>query len=290
MRRSVNSLETNPNSGRKLFFGLFIFPLLITVGMAVLLCGAVLLTTERETPETLIAAIKSGSPGKRWQKAFELSNELNRSKNSLRSQSLLSEMAYILRDGDHYDTKTRSYMAVALAHFRGDKGAVDALRTALRDTNDEIKLYALWSLGQLGARSASAEIIPFLNSEDSNLKEMSAYVLGALGDTSAVPGLLALLREPSANIRWNAALSLARLGDGSGASVLMEMLDRRALAQLGISGQQAEEMMINATKGLALIRNEESIRILKGLAQDDESLKVRQAAMNALQYRETQEA
>ena len=81
-----------PVSGRKLFFGLFVFPLLIAVGMAVLLCSVVLLTNEKETPESLILAIKSGSPGRRWQKAFELSNELNKKTNSVGRDSLLKEM------------------------------------------------------------------------------------------------------------------------------------------------------------------------------------------------------
>ena len=110
-------METAPNSGRKLFFGLFIFPLLIAVGMAVLLCGVVLLTSEQETPETLVAAIKSGAPGKRWQKAFELSNEINRSKDDLRSQALRNELVHILGDSERYDAKTRSYMALAIAPF-----------------------------------------------------------------------------------------------------------------------------------------------------------------------------
>ena len=71
------SLTPKPASGRKLFYGLFIFPLIIAVGMAVLLCTVVLLTKEAETPESLITAIKTGAPSKRWQKAFELSNEIN---------------------------------------------------------------------------------------------------------------------------------------------------------------------------------------------------------------------
>ena len=57
------------NPRRKLFFGLFIFPLLIVVGMATLLCSVVLMTHEKETPESLLASIKTGAAGKRWQKA-----------------------------------------------------------------------------------------------------------------------------------------------------------------------------------------------------------------------------
>ena len=81
--------DLKPNQGRKLFFGLFVFPLLIAVGMAMLLCSVILLTHEQETPESLIAAIKSGSPSKRWQKAYELSNELNQKKENFRKNKLI---------------------------------------------------------------------------------------------------------------------------------------------------------------------------------------------------------
>ncbi|MBI2094587.1 MAG: HEAT repeat domain-containing protein [Candidatus Omnitrophica bacterium] len=281
-------METNPNEGRKLFFGLFIFPLLIAVGMATLLCGAVLLTSERETPERLVAAIKSGAPGKRWQKAFELSNELNRSTDDLRDQALRNELVYLLRDSGRYDAKTRSYMALALAHFK-DEGAVRALREALTDPDHEVRLYALWSLGKLGAADAVPEIVSFLGSEDAALRAMGAYVLGAIGDKSAAPHLLPLLKEASADVRWNAALSLARLGDASGAPALLEMLDRRALqSRFGMPAKRVEETMIGATKGLALIKSEDSKKALQALAERDENLKVRQAAMNAIRVQETQ--
>src|SRR3989339_1538249 len=100
-----------PDPKRKLFFGLFIFPLLIAVGMALLLCTVVFLTNEEETPETLITAIKTGAPSKRWQKAFELSNELNREGGLLRSAGIMNEVIHILNDKEHYDAQTRAYMA-----------------------------------------------------------------------------------------------------------------------------------------------------------------------------------
>jgi hypothetical protein len=82
--------QTPQPQGRKLFYGLFLFPLLIAAGMAILLCTVVFLTHEEQNPETLITAIKTGSPSKRWQKAFELSNELNRSAENLRQTGLIN--------------------------------------------------------------------------------------------------------------------------------------------------------------------------------------------------------
>src|SRR3989338_2199043 len=137
--------EVKPPGSRKLFFGLFIFPLLIAVGMAVLLCSVVLLTKEEESPESLITAIKTGSQSKRWQKAFELSNELNRPGMSIRNEGVMKEIIFILQDSAGYDAKTRCYMAMALGHFRQAE-AVTALKKALGDPDKTVVIYSLWSL------------------------------------------------------------------------------------------------------------------------------------------------
>jgi len=276
--------EPKKNPTRKLFFGLFIFPLLIAVGMAVLLCSVVLLTSEEETPESLITAIKTGSKSKRWQKAFELSNELYRSKGGLRDEGIMKEIIHILRDTDRYDQKTRAYMASALSHFNQPL-AIAALRDALQETDRDVRLYALWSLGMLQAKEILPDLFDLLQGPDDALKKMAAYVLGVLGDERAIPYLKPLLKERIPDIRWNAALSLARLGDDSSKGVLMEMLDRETIAsQPEISSSGIDHIMINATKGLALLGGPRSKGALEDLSKHDESLKVRQAAIEALRY------
>ena len=114
---------------------------------------------------------------------------------------------------------------------------------------------------------------------------MAAYVLGVLGDERAIPYLKPLLKETIPDIRWNAALSLARLGDDSSKGVLMEMLDRETItSQPEISSSGIDHIMINATKGLALLGGPKSKGALEDLSKHDESLKVRQAAIEALRY------
>jgi HEAT repeat protein len=275
--------ETVPNSGRKLFFGLFVFPLLIAVGMAVLLCSVVLLTNEKETPETLIMAIKTGSPGKRWQKAFELSNELNKKTSSFGKDSLLKEIIHIFQDPVHYDSKTRAYMAIALSHF-DDPRAVDVLTKALKNNDADIQIYALWALGSLQAKTSVEDCLPFLKSDNSELRKISAYVLGALGDRKTSVSLKPLLNDPVSDVRWNAALSLARLGDDSASEVLFKMLDRKSLIlENNLSDEAAETIMVNAVKGLTLIGKADSIKILQELSRNDKSLKVRQVAIQSLE-------
>ncbi|MBI4432408.1 MAG: HEAT repeat domain-containing protein [Candidatus Omnitrophica bacterium] len=276
--------ETKPaGSGRKLFFGLFIFPLLIAVGMAVLLCTVVILTHEKETPESLIAGIKTSSPGKRWQKAYEFSNELNRGKDR-QSPGVMREAIAILKDSSRYDGKTRGYMAIALSHFP-DKEAGEALMEALNDSYPDVRLYGLWALGMRKDRAAAGHIAPFLKSESWEERQLGAYAMGVLGDKSAAANLEPLLADPVADVRWNAALSLARLGSAAGEGMLAQMLDRGTLeTEFRLLEDQIEKIMTNALKGLALIRKPESIKILQSIAKDDKNLKVRQAAMDAITY------
>lgn len=274
--------SARPNAFRKLFFGLFIFPLVIAVGMAVLLCGIVLMTRESETPESLIAGIKSGSPSKRWQKAYELSNELNTGKMPLEADRLRAEIIGILRDSARYDEKTRGYMALALGRFR-DPLAQTALIGALSDPAPDVVVYALWSLSGQGGQAPGPAVIGLLSQDNPDVRKMAAYTLGIVGaDALARPALTSALSDPSDDVRWNAALALARRKDASGRSELHAMLDRRRLESLGLTEDRIEQAMINAAKGLALIPEAGSIKILESLSRTDPSLKVRQAAITAL--------
>ena len=273
------------DSGRKLFFGLFIFPLIIAFGMALLLCAVVLLTSEKETPETLITAIKTGARAKRAQKAYELSNELNSRKGSLRDGSLLREIIYIVEDEKDFDSLTRRYMTIALSHFH-EPAAVTALVGASGDSDEDVRLYALWSLGALHAAEAAPHIARFLTDDKESLRTMAAYVLGVFGDRSFTASIKPLLDDASADVRWNAALALARLGDDSGFRILKEMVERDTYKNFSMNEDNIEQVMINATKGLALIPRAESAGILQSVARNERNLKVRQAAMDAIRVAE----
>ncbi len=280
-----------PDSGRKLFFGLFVFPLVIVAGMIAMVLTIVLLTHEDETPESLVAAIKTGSERKRWQKASELSNELNRRKPGPRDAALARDMILMLGDAARYDAKTRSYMAAALGHFKGEDGVEEALRRALSaDADSEVRFYALWSIGTIGSKAAIPDILSLLRSGDEAVRVNAVYVLGAIGDPSSTGPLRVMLDDAALDVRWNAALSLARLGDPSGFPVLVAMLDRSQLEGKSLPEDRVERVMINAVKGLALIPGADSIKILESVSRGEKNLRVRQAAMDALAYQKNQDS
>ena len=275
-----------PNPKRKLFFGLFIFPLLIAAGMALLLCTVVFLTHEGETPESLITAIKTGSPSKRWQKAFELSNELNRHPEMIRQTGVMKEIIHILGDPERYDPKTRSYMAMALSRFPGPE-AVAAVRERLFKEGPEVQLYLIWALGNLNAREAAPDVESFFQNESPDLRRMAVYISGILGGPNTVEKLRPLLKDPVSDVSWNAALALARLGDPSGEEILIKMLDRNSLARdFHLPKDEIETVMVNAVRGLARIETPGTLAAFRKLTEEDENLKVRQVALEALQSSE----
>ncbi|HTL48378.1 MAG TPA: HEAT repeat domain-containing protein [Verrucomicrobiae bacterium] len=251
--------------------------------MAVLLCTVVLLTRETETPESLITAIKTGSPSKRWQKAFELSNELNRDPAMIRSGAVMKEVIHVLKDRAGYDARTRSYMAIALSRFESEEAGAALYEALKEETEEEVQLYLLWGLGQKQYLPARKDIEPFLASPQEDLKKMASYVLGALGDPQSVPALLPLVDDESRDVRWNAALALARLGNDAGYAELVKMTDRSTLAAMEIPADKVEEVMVNAVKGLGLLKRADAMPILEELSKSDSSLKVRQAALEVLE-------
>ena len=250
--------------------------------MAVLLCTVVLMTHEEQTPEGLIVALKKSAPSKRWQKAFELSNELNRDPQKVRDPVVTREMIQVLRDHERFDAKTRSYMAIALSRADSDE-TLEALESALEDPEEEVRIYALWSLGRSGHREVAGRVEALLAHESPEVRKTAAYVLGALESTGSIAALQRTLTDPVEDVRWNAALALARFGNAAGYDVLRSMLDRERLSgHLRLNDAQIEGVMTNAARGLALIQRPESIKILETLSKRDRNLKVRQAAFDAL--------
>ncbi len=132
------------------------------------------------------------------------------------------------------------------------------------------------------SREAAPDVAGFLKSDSPELRTNAAYVLGAIGDTSQISSLRPLLEDSAVDARWNAALALARLGDDSGQAILVSMLKREELAARGMDEAAIEKVMINAIKGLALIRKPESVKILESIGRLEQNLRVRQAAMEAV--------
>jgi HEAT repeat protein len=259
----------------------FIVPIVI-----VALCVGVfllfgVLTQDSRTARDYLNEVRAGKAN-RWQSAFELSKRITAKAGNQSDPGLARDIATAFRDSRSDDSRVRQYLALALGHLRNPV-AIEPLAEALEDTDGDVRLYSAWALGEIRDARAVEPLLHVLGSEDPNLRKMAIFSLGVLGDARAQPALHAALDDKQPDIRWNAALSLARLRDGSGLPVLHQMLDRTYLSTLpGVTDDQKAEAMINASRGIAILKDASAKESLLRISHTDENLKVRSAALDAL--------
>lgn len=280
--KSTEPPATLEDSALRRFLGLFVVPLLVVVASVLVFIGFGWIAYEANTVSDYLDDMRSGWRPRRAQAAYELSKILLADPDALEDEpGVKAELRRLFQESE--DEETRRYLALVLGRTR-DPQVVPLLVGALDDPDSQIRIYALWGLGASGVPSARAPLEEALIDEDPGIRKIAAYALGELGQAAAAPALRVRLDDPVTDVRWNAALSLARLGDPAGVPVLERMLDRELLAQVPeITPEQQEEAMISAVEALAAVQGAEARPILERLAQDEASLKVRQAAIDALE-------
>jgi HEAT repeat protein len=166
--------------------------------------------------------------------------------------------------------------------------AVAALTSALAD-DDEARISVIWALGSSGNPEVVAQLQPLLESGDPGIRKMVVYALGALPGDSQVEALKTALVDQAADVRWNAAVALARHGSHDGVPVLRQMLDREHVEQVVRRETNPYEdqdpvadVMISGLKAAAALKEGSLRASVEQLSHDDRSMKVRQAALDAL--------
>ena len=183
-------------------------------------------------------------------------------------------------------TRTRASgatLALALGRL-GDPVGLAPLVAALDDADTETRIHAAWGLGTLGDTTAVPALAQSARDDpDSGVRKMAVHALGVLPSSDAKPALHAALGDPEPDVRWNAALALAQQEDPAGAPILRRVADRAYLAGMArMTEERRVEAMVEAIKGLTLIKDREAKALFTRLSQEDPSLKVRQAAYEAL--------
>ena len=91
------------------------------------------------------------------------------------------------------------------------------------------------------------------------------------------------------DVRWNAAVALARHGNREGVPVLRQMLDRQYVEQTvkrsvrqDTDEDPVADVMISGLRAAASLKDDALKASVDSLSQQDRSMKVRQAAMEAL--------
>ncbi len=83
----------------------------------------------------------------------------------------------------------KSYTAMALGSFKGDKRVVDALISGIDDGELLTREASIRSLGRIGSQKAVPQIIRTLNDEHVSIRLSAIKALGDIGNSEAVPYL-----------------------------------------------------------------------------------------------------
>ena len=258
----------------------FVIPLIVVI-LAVsvfLLFGW--FSREQRSPAEYLGEVRTGSLNRRWQAAFELSKELARDPALARDDALFKDTLASF-EGARSEPRIRRYLALALGHFARPE-AVSALVQGLEDSDEETRVYAALALGSIKSTDAVAPLLGALKAETPSLRKVAAFALGQIADPGAASGLKVAAEDARFDVALQAACSLAQLGSADGLTVLHRALDRKVVGSLQeMNDDQQAEAMANAMRALVLVRNTDSIPLLREIAKSDPSLRVRDAALRA---------
>jgi HEAT repeat protein len=270
----------------------FLIPLAVVAVLVAIYTGFQLLVSDERTAQEYLDDVRTGGRERRWPAAFELSRMLADPNVESREPGLAAALLAAFRDDSGDDPRVRRYLALALGRLKSPApGTVPALLAAASDADVETAITAIWALGSLGDVSAVPKLMEMFPAADPEVRKVIVYVLGALPGDAQTVTLATALEDPVADVRWNAAIALARHGSHEAVPVLRQMLDRDYVERT-VRGTPAatvpetdrvDEIMISSLRMLASLKDETSRDPMTALSRDDRSLRVRQAALEALE-------
>jgi HEAT repeat protein len=282
---------------------------LAVVGITILVyVGFRSLLTDRRSPQEYLAEIQGGGLARQWPAAFELSQLMDDPK--VRSDKTLA--IALVKAFDHAkdgDPRVRKYLALAIGRLEPPlpKEAVEVLLKSLNDPEkpwtpdvwskingwtdemNEAHISTIWALGASGDPAVVPALQPIYASPDPGVRKMVVYALGALPGDQQIVTLRAALEDDTPDVRWNAAVALARHGAKEGIPVVRQMLDRayveqtvKRTARPDDDQDPVADVMISGLRAAAALKDGSLRPSVEGLSQQDRSVKVRQAAIEAL--------
>jgi HEAT repeat protein len=268
----------------------FLIPLAV-VGVTVLgYMGFRSLIAEDRTPQDYLAEVRDGGTDRRWPAAYELSRLMGDPKVRA-DRSLASALVKAFEAAKDDDPRVRRYLALAMGQIEPPlpERAVADLTESLQDPDSEARIGAIWALGSSGDPGVVPRLQPLYESADAGIRKIVVYALGALPGDAQLVTLRTALQDSAPDVRWNAAVALARHGSHEGVPVLRQMLDRTYVERTVKRDVRQDEdqdpiadVMISGLRAAAALRDETLRVSVEGLSQQDRSMKVRQAALEAL--------
>lgn len=270
----------------------FIIPLAV-VGITILVYlgfRTMLLGDERSAQEYL-TEIRYGGANRRWPAAYELSRLMADPKVRAEDATLAPALVEAFEHSRDDDARVRRYLALALGRLDRPmpERAAQALVSALDDPDSETRISAIWALGSAGDGSVTPAVERMYQSDDAGVRKMTVYALGALPGRTQTATLRAALADPVPDVQWNAAVALARQGQREGVPVIERMLNRAYVEKTvqipsrpDLDVDPVADVMISGLQAAAALKDERLRGPVSAVSRDDRSLRVRQAALDAL--------
>ena len=269
----------------------FLIPLTVVAVTVAVYVGFRSLLADDRSPKDYLAEIQNGGSDRRWPAAYELSRLMSNPK--VRADKTLAPALVKAFQDSKNDTDVRRYLALAIGRLDPPlpAQAIAELTRALDDPDSQTRISVIWALGSSGDEAVVSRLIPLYTAPDvdAGIKKMVVYALGALPGDAQVDTLRTALQDSTPDVRWNAAVALARHGRSEGAAVLHEMLDRAYVERTVKREVRQDEdqdpiadVMISGIRAGAAIKDSSLKPAIETLSHEDRSMKVRQAALEAL--------
>jgi hypothetical protein len=266
------------------------------------------LLADTRSPQDYLTEIRSGGMARQWPAAYELSQLMDDPK--VRSDKQLAiALVKTFDESLDGDPRVRKYLALAIGRLEPPLPA-EAIGLLVKSLDlperpwtpdvwsringwtaemNEARISTIWALGASGDPSVVPRLQPLYGSPDSGIRKMVVYALGALPGEDQMVTLRTALQDAAADVRWNAAAALARKGNSDGVPVLREMLDRHYVEQTvkrevrqDSDQDPVADVLISALRAAATLKHESLRPAVTALSQQDRSMRVRQAAIEAL--------
>ena len=268
----------------------FLIPLAVVAIAASVYIGFRALVSDDHSAADYLAEVRSGGSSRRWPAAYELSRMMADPKVRA-DRSLGPALVSAFEAAKDDDPRVQRYLALAIGRLDPPMpaNAVEALTRTLSAPDSEARIGAIWALGSSGDASVVPTLQPFYESPDAGIRKMVVYALGALPGDAQTATLRAALQDAAPDVRWNAAVALSRHGSHDGVAVLRQMLDRpyveRAVKRDAHEAEEQDpvaDVMIGGLRAAASLKDDALKASVTSLSQRDRSMRVRQAALEAL--------
>jgi HEAT repeat protein len=268
----------------------FLIPLAVVGITVTVYVGFRSLLADDRKAQDYLAEVRNGGSDRRWPAAYELSRLMADPKVRA-DRTLAPELVKAFVTAKDDDPRVRQYLALAIGRLDPPlpAEAVAELTRTLSSSDGEARISAIWALGSSGDPAVVSALEPLSQSDDAGVRKMVVYALGALPGESQIDALRTALQDSTADVRWNAAVALARKGNHDGIGVLRQMLDRSYVEQtVRREVRQDEdrdpiaEVMISGLRAAATLRDDSLKASIAALSESDKSMRVRQAALEAL--------